>query len=140
LIARKVSEGSVFVAIKGTARDGHEYINTASRKRCNGNCLRSNAATSNEDVTYLQVTNSAEAVAYMAHNYYGQPSSKVELVGVTGTNGKTTIATLLYKVFSKMGYKCGLISTVQNQMVKRLFHQHIQHLMQLTFRLVKANG
>ena len=71
-------------------------------------------ATIVEGVTYLQVTSSAEAVANMAHHYYGEPSAKVKLVGVTGTNGKTTIATLLYKVFTRLGYKCGLLSTVQN--------------------------
>jgi UDP-N-acetylmuramoyl-L-alanyl-D-glutamate--2,6-diaminopimelate ligase len=69
----------------------------------------------NEGVTYLQVKNSNEAVAHMAHHYYDEPSTKLKLVGVTGTNGKTTIATLLYKVFTKLGYTCGLISTVQNQ-------------------------
>jgi UDP-N-acetylmuramoyl-L-alanyl-D-glutamate--2,6-diaminopimelate ligase len=68
-----------------------------------------------ENVTYVQVENSAVAAGYLAHNYYGQASEKVKLVGVTGTNGKTTIATLLFKLFTKLGYKCGLISTVQNQ-------------------------
>ena len=68
-----------------------------------------------EDVTYVQVENSAAAAGYMSHNFYGEPSLKLKLVGVTGTNGKTTIATLLCKLFTALGYKCGLISTVQNQ-------------------------
>jgi UDP-N-acetylmuramoyl-L-alanyl-D-glutamate--2,6-diaminopimelate ligase len=67
-----------------------------------------------EGVAYVQVENSAAAAGYMAHNFYGQPSEKVKLVGVTGTNGKTTIATLLFKLFTSLGYKCGLLSTVQN--------------------------
>jgi UDP-N-acetylmuramoyl-L-alanyl-D-glutamate--2,6-diaminopimelate ligase len=67
-----------------------------------------------ESVVYVQVENSAAAAGYMAHNFYGQPSEKVKLIGVTGTNGKTTIATLLFKLFASLGYKCGLLSTVQN--------------------------
>jgi UDP-N-acetylmuramoyl-L-alanyl-D-glutamate--2,6-diaminopimelate ligase len=67
-----------------------------------------------EGVVYVQVENSAAAAGYMAHNFYGQPSEKIKLVGVTGTNGKTTIATILFKLFSNLGYKCGLLSTVQN--------------------------
>jgi UDP-N-acetylmuramoyl-L-alanyl-D-glutamate--2,6-diaminopimelate ligase len=112
--SRKVIEGSVFIAIKGTASNGHDYIDTAVGKGARVIVCELMPSNIVEGVTYLQVANSAEAVAHMAHHYYGEPSSKVQLVGVTGTNGKTTIATLLYKVFSKMGYKCGLISTVQN--------------------------
>jgi UDP-N-acetylmuramoyl-L-alanyl-D-glutamate--2,6-diaminopimelate ligase len=67
-----------------------------------------------EGVVYVQVESSAAAAGYMAHNFYGQPSEKVQLIGVTGTNGKTTIATLLFKLFTSLGYKCGLLSTVQN--------------------------
>ncbi|OYW19082.1 MAG: UDP-N-acetylmuramoyl-L-alanyl-D-glutamate--2,6-diaminopimelate ligase [Sphingobacteriales bacterium 12-47-4] len=69
----------------------------------------------NPDILYVQVNNCAEAAGIMAHNFYGQPSSKLKLVGVTGTNGKTTIATLLYKLFVSLGYNCGLISTVENR-------------------------
>ncbi|MDB5247436.1 MAG: UDP-N-acetylmuramoylalanyl-D-glutamate--2,6-diaminopimelate ligase [Segetibacter sp.] len=113
--SRKVTEGSVFVAIVGTISNGHDFITTASDKGAKVIVCEVMPPTLNEAVTYLQVKNTSEAVAHMAHHYYGEPSTKLKLVGVTGTNGKTTIATLLYKLFTKLGYKCGLISTVQNQ-------------------------
>jgi UDP-N-acetylmuramoyl-L-alanyl-D-glutamate--2,6-diaminopimelate ligase len=113
--SRKVTEGSVFVAIVGAVSNGHDFITTAIDKGAKVIVCEVMPVTLNEGVTYLQVNNSGEAVAHMAHHYYGEPSTKVKLVGVTGTNGKTTIATLLFKVFTKLGYKCGLISTVQNQ-------------------------
>jgi UDP-N-acetylmuramoyl-L-alanyl-D-glutamate--2,6-diaminopimelate ligase len=116
--SRKVSAGSVFIAIKGAAVDGHEYITTAIDKGARVIVCEDIPALLNEGVTYLQVNNSNEAVAYMAHHFFGEPSTKLKLVGVTGTNGKTTIATLLYKLFTKLGYKSGLISTVQNQIGK----------------------
>jgi UDP-N-acetylmuramyl tripeptide synthase len=71
-------------------------------------------------VTYIQVESTAAAAGIIAHNFYGQPSERLKLVGVTGTNGKTTIATLLYKLFSALGYKCGLLSTVQNHIAERI--------------------
>lgn len=113
--SRKVTEGSVFVAITGTVSNGHDFIDTAIQKGATVIVCEVMPAALNEEVTYLQVNNSAEAVANMAHHFFGEPSTKLKLVGVTGTNGKTTIATLLYKLFTKLGYKCGLISTVQNQ-------------------------
>src|SRR5207302_4434456 len=69
----------------------------------------------NEEVKYVMVQNSAISAGIMAHNFYGRPSENLKLVGVTGTNGKTTVATLLFKLFSALGNKCGLLSTVQNQ-------------------------
>jgi UDP-N-acetylmuramoyl-L-alanyl-D-glutamate--2,6-diaminopimelate ligase len=116
--SRKVTAGSVFVAIRGAAADGHQFITTAIDKGARVIVCEEIPALQNEGVTYLQVNNSNEAVAHMAHHFYGEPSTKLKLVGVTGTNGKTTIATLLFKLFSKLGYKCGLISTVQNQVGK----------------------
>ncbi|HEX8461618.1 MAG TPA: UDP-N-acetylmuramoyl-L-alanyl-D-glutamate--2,6-diaminopimelate ligase, partial [Segetibacter sp.] len=113
--SRKVTEGSVFVAIVGAVSNGHEFIATAIDKGAKVIVCEVMPATVVEGITYLQVSNSGEAAAHMAHHYYGEPSAKVKLVGVTGTNGKTTIATLLFKVFTKLGYKCGLLSTVQNQ-------------------------
>jgi UDP-N-acetylmuramoyl-L-alanyl-D-glutamate--2,6-diaminopimelate ligase len=112
--SRKVSEGSVFVAIRGTVSDGHTFIGTAIGKGAKVIVCEEMPELINEVVTYLRVNNCNEAVAHMAHHYYNEPSSKLKLVGVTGTNGKTTVATLLYKLFTKLGYKCGLISTVQN--------------------------
>jgi UDP-N-acetylmuramoyl-L-alanyl-D-glutamate--2,6-diaminopimelate ligase len=113
--SRKVTEGSVFVAIVGAVSNGHDFITAAIDKGAKVIVCEVMPVTLVEGVTYLQVNSPGEAVAHMAHHYYGEPSSKVKLVGVTGTNGKTTIATLLFKVFTKLGYKCGLISTVQNQ-------------------------
>jgi len=113
--SRKVTEDSVFVAIKGALSDGHDFIAAAIDKGAGVIICEVMPALVNKEVTYLQVENSGEAAAYMAHHYYREPSAKLKLIGVTGTNGKTTIATLLYKVFTKLGYKCGLISTVQNQ-------------------------
>jgi UDP-N-acetylmuramoyl-L-alanyl-D-glutamate--2,6-diaminopimelate ligase len=118
--SRKVSPGAVFIAIKGAAVDGHKFIETAIEKGARVIVCEEMPPLQNEGVTYLQVNSSNEAAAYMAHHYYGEPSTKLKLVGVTGTNGKTTIATLLYKLFTELGYKCGLISTVQNHIGKEV--------------------
>jgi UDP-N-acetylmuramoyl-L-alanyl-D-glutamate--2,6-diaminopimelate ligase len=112
--SRKVEDGSAFIAIKGVSADGHQFIDTAVRNGASVIICEKMPLDIKEGVTYIEVENSAAAVAYMAHNYYGQPSEKLKLVGVTGTNGKTTIATLLFKLFTQLGYKCGLLSTVQN--------------------------
>ncbi len=118
---RKVSNGSVFVAIHGTTVNGHTFIGNAIEKGARVIVCEVMPALINEGVTYLQVNSSAEAVAHMAHHFYGEPSTKLKVVGVTGTNGKTTIATLLFKLFTKLGYKCGLISTVQNHVGETIF-------------------
>jgi UDP-N-acetylmuramoyl-L-alanyl-D-glutamate--2,6-diaminopimelate ligase len=118
--SRKVKAGDVFVAIRGVQSDGHSFIEKAvSLGAVAVVCDEMPAATSG-NVTYLQVNNTNEAVAYMAHQFYGEPSAKMKLVGVTGTNGKTTIATILFKLFTQLGYKCGLISTVQNQIADEI--------------------
>ncbi|HYF33086.1 MAG TPA: UDP-N-acetylmuramoyl-L-alanyl-D-glutamate--2,6-diaminopimelate ligase [Chitinophagaceae bacterium] len=113
--SRKVGKGSAFIAIRGVAMDGHQFIAQVVEAGAAAVICETMPASQNEGTTYVQVDNSALAAAYMAHNFYGQPSEKLKLVGVTGTNGKTTIATLLFKLFSALGYTCGLISTVQNQ-------------------------
>jgi UDP-N-acetylmuramoyl-L-alanyl-D-glutamate--2,6-diaminopimelate ligase len=112
--SRKVSSGSAFIAIKGSSADGHQFIDTAVNNGAKAIICETLPADRKEGITYVQVESSAAAAGYMAHNYYGQPSERIKLVGVTGTNGKTTIATLLYKLFTKLGYTCGLLSTVQN--------------------------
>ena len=114
LDSRKVSNGSAFIAIKGSSADGHQFIDTAVENGAKAIICETLPFSRKENVTYVQVENSAAAAGYMAHNYYAQPSEKLKLVGVTGTNGKTTIATLLYKLFTKLGCRCGLLSTVQN--------------------------
>lgn len=112
--SRKVKQGSVFVAVKGAAADGHQFIDKAIENGATAVVYETKPVSFIEGVVYVQVENSAAAAAYMASNFFGQPSEKIKLVGVTGTNGKTTIATLLYKLFTALGYKCGLLSTVEN--------------------------
>lgn len=113
--SRRVERGAVFVAIRGAQSDGHAFIEKAIADGATAIVCDELPAATKEGVTYLVVKNTQEAVGYMAHNFYGEPSKKVKLVGVTGTNGKTTIATVLFKLFTQLGYKCGLVSTVQNQ-------------------------
>ena len=112
--SRKVSHRSLFVAVKGAAADGHQFIAKAIELGAVAIVCENFPAEQNEGITYIQTSDSAEAAGVMAHNFYDQPSNKLKLVGVTGTNGKTTIATLLYKLFTCLGYECGLISTVEN--------------------------
>ncbi|HTQ64655.1 MAG TPA: UDP-N-acetylmuramoyl-L-alanyl-D-glutamate--2,6-diaminopimelate ligase [Puia sp.] len=113
--SRKVGPGSVFIAIKGVHADGHQFIETAVEKNPAAVICEVLPEQFKVGIAYVQVENSAAAAGYMAHHFYGQPSEKLKLVGVTGTNGKTTIATLLFKLFTALGYKSGLLSTVQNQ-------------------------
>ncbi|MGC4100103.1 UDP-N-acetylmuramoyl-L-alanyl-D-glutamate--2,6-diaminopimelate ligase [Ferruginibacter sp.] len=113
--SRKVSGGSCFIALKGSATDGHAFIEKAIQSGAAVIICETLPETLSDAVTYIQVDDSAATAGLMSHNFYGEPSAKMKLVGVTGTNGKTTIATLLFKLFSALKYKCGLISTVQNQ-------------------------
>lgn len=112
--SRKIKEGSVFIAINGVVTNGHHFIESAIENGAKVIVCEVMPPLLNEGINYLQVNNANETAALMAHHFYGEPSSKMKLVGVTGTNGKTTIATLLYKLFTQLGYTCGLISTVQN--------------------------
>lgn len=112
--SRKVKENAVFVATRGTATDGHDYISMAIDKGATAIVCEAYPEVKAEGVTYILVENSSDALGKMASAYYDFPSSKLTLVGVTGTNGKTTIATLLYQMFRQLGYKAGLLSTVCN--------------------------
>jgi UDP-N-acetylmuramoyl-L-alanyl-D-glutamate--2,6-diaminopimelate ligase len=114
LDSRKVSAGDAFIALKGVASDGHDYISKVVEQGAAAVICESMPADIKEGVTYVEVENSHVAAGFLAHNFYGQPSEKLKLVGVTGTNGKTTIATILFKLFSGLGHKCGLLSTVDN--------------------------
>lgn len=113
--SRKISANGCFIAIKGLVSDGHDFIETAISNGAVAIVCQKLPEDLHENVQYVSVSNSAAAAAVMAHNFYGQPSIRLKLVGITGTNGKTTIATLLFNLFTELGYKCGLISTVQNQ-------------------------
>jgi len=111
--SRKIQPGHLFVAIKGTQTDGHAYIEKAIQLGAVA-ILCEDLPTVCEGATYIQVASTEDVVGKVATLFYGDPTSKLKLVGVTGTNGKTTIATLLYNMFRKLGYKCGLLSTVCN--------------------------
>lgn len=113
--SRAVKKGSVFIAVKGTKTDGHQFIDKVIEAGTTTIVCEVIPVSIKDEITYVQVENSAEAVGYIAHNFFGQPSEKMKVVGVTGTNGKTTIATLLYQLFTSLGYKCGLLSTVENR-------------------------
>ena len=111
--SRKIESGHLFVAMRGTQVDGHQFIPKAIEKGAAA-VLCEEIAEPVEGVTYIKVADSEDSVGPVATTFYGDPTSKLKLVGVTGTNGKTTIATLLYNMFRKMGHKCGLLSTVCN--------------------------
>jgi UDP-N-acetylmuramoyl-L-alanyl-D-glutamate--2,6-diaminopimelate ligase len=113
--SRKVKKGMAFIAVRGELTDGHQFIEKAIGNGAAVIVGEELPVKLDERVVYVQVENSAVAAAYMANNFFGRPSEKMKLVGVTGTNGKTTIATLLYKLFAGLGYKCGLVSTVENK-------------------------
>ncbi len=112
--SRKIVAGNVFVAVKGVGVDGHLFIEKAIEKGATVVVYQTAPATFNNNVVYISVEESAVALGIMAANFYKNPSAQIKVVGVTGTNGKTTIATLLYKLFTSLGYKCGLLSTVNN--------------------------
>ena len=118
--SRKVKPGAAFVAVKGSVTDGHQFIDIAVQNGAIAVVCEKLPVTLHEGVTYIQVQNSAAAAGMMAHNFYGNPSEKLKLTGITGTNGKTTIATVLYKLFTSLGYHCGLLSTVQNQVGNKI--------------------
>ncbi|HQV61015.1 MAG TPA: UDP-N-acetylmuramoyl-L-alanyl-D-glutamate--2,6-diaminopimelate ligase [Chitinophagaceae bacterium] len=113
--SRRVKQGTTFIAVKGSASDGHQFIDSAIENGAVAIVYEQIPASIKAGIVYVEVQNSAVAAALMANNFYERPSEKVKLVGVTGTNGKTTIATLLYKLFTRLGYTCGLLSTVENQ-------------------------
>jgi UDP-N-acetylmuramoyl-L-alanyl-D-glutamate--2,6-diaminopimelate ligase len=118
--SRQAGAGTLFIAMKGTHVDGHDFIDAVTAAGTNVIVCQELPPVLQDGVTYIQVEDTAAAAGIIAHNFYGQPSERLKLVGVTGTNGKTTIATLLYKLFSGLGYKCGLLSTVQNHIGERI--------------------
>jgi len=111
--SRKIGANDVFVAIRGTISDGHDFIETAIWNGAIAVVCDTLPEAITKGITYIQVKDTNKALAYMAANYFGNPSQKLKLVGITGTNGKTTIASLLYQLFKKAGFKVGLLSTVK---------------------------
>jgi UDP-N-acetylmuramoyl-L-alanyl-D-glutamate--2,6-diaminopimelate ligase len=118
--SRKVQKGTLFIAVRGVAVDGHDFISKAIEQGAVAVLCEQMPSSQKEGITYVQTNNTAEAAGIVAHNFFDQPTTKLKLVGVTGTNGKTTIATLLYKLFACLGYKCGLLSTVENQIAGKI--------------------
>lgn len=112
--SRRIEAGHLFIAMRGTLTDGHKFITKAIEQGAKAVLCETIPEEKADGVTYVQVASTEDAVGYVATMFYGEPSKKLQLVGVTGTNGKTTIATLLYNMFRKLGYRCGLLSTVCN--------------------------
>ncbi|MBQ9665169.1 MAG: UDP-N-acetylmuramoyl-L-alanyl-D-glutamate--2,6-diaminopimelate ligase [Bacteroidaceae bacterium] len=112
--SRQVGEGHLFIAVRGTVADGHQYIGKALELGAVAVLCETIPEETNGQVTYVRVENTEQVVGEVATTFYGDPTSRLKLVGVTGTNGKTTIATVLYEMFRKMGHKAGLLSTVCN--------------------------
>jgi UDP-N-acetylmuramoyl-L-alanyl-D-glutamate--2,6-diaminopimelate ligase len=112
--SRRVADGHLFVAMVGTQTDGHNFIPKAIEQGAKAILVSRDIEAPVEGVTYVRVANTEDVVGAVATQFYGNPTQNLKLIGVTGTNGKTTIATLLYELFRKLGYKCGLCSTVCN--------------------------
>lgn len=119
--SRKVIENSLYIAIKGTLSDGHQYISSAIEKGAQAIVCEVLPEQKEEGITYIKVENSSEVLGLLASNFYGNPSKDLILIGVTGTNGKTSVSTLLFDVFQKMGYLSALISTVEYRIGNEVF-------------------
>ena len=115
--SRRIKDGHLFIAMKGTQVDGHKFVPKAVELGAKAVMCEDMPEEKAEGVTYVQVESTEDVVGKVATTFHGNPSTKLKLVGVTGTNGKTTIATLLYNMFTKMGHKCGLLSTVCNYII-----------------------
>ena len=113
--SRKVRKDTLFVAVRGTVTDGHDFIEKAVESGAVAIICETLPAQLRQEVTYIKVTDASHALGLLSCNFYDNPSEKLKLVGITGTNGKTTTVTLLFNLFTAMGYHCGLLSTVQNK-------------------------
>jgi len=142
--SRKSKPGFLFVAVKGTQSDGHMFIDKALDGGATVVVAEKLPERISDQVTYVAVKDSAQALGMIAANFYGNPSQKLKLVGVTGTNGKTTVATLLYQLFNSLGQRSGLLSTVVNRIVdKEITATHTTpdpiQLNELLVQMVDAN-
>jgi UDP-N-acetylmuramoyl-L-alanyl-D-glutamate--2,6-diaminopimelate ligase len=119
--SRKAVENSLYVAVKGTVSDGHSFINSAIEKGANIIIHEDFNEDFNENITYIKVKDASKTLGQLASNFFGNPSEKLNLVGVTGTNGKTSVTTLLFDIFKNLGFKSALISTVEYRIVDKIF-------------------
>ncbi len=117
--SRKVTAGTLFVAVRGTKTDGHDYIGSALSSGASAIICETLPLEPDEKICWIKTGDSAKALGVVSSAFFGNPSTRLRLVGVTGTNGKTTIATLLYRLFTRLGFKCGLFSTVCNYIHER---------------------
>ena len=120
LDSREVKPESCFIAVKGFVVDGHNFIDVAIKNGAKAIVAEQLPANMIDGITYIEVVNSAAAAGFMAHNFYGEPSAGLKIIGVTGTNGKTTVATILFNLFTKLGFTCGLVSTVENKIAAEI--------------------
>lgn len=118
--SRGVKSGGCFFAIKGTQADGHAFIDNAIENGAVAVVCETMPARLRQEITYVQVADAAATAGIVSHLFYGEPSQKIKLIGVTGTNGKTTVATLLFRLFTNLGFNCGLLSTIHNQVGDRI--------------------
>lgn len=118
--SRQVQQGTIFVAVRGVHTDGHLFVGKAVEGKAVAVVVEELPEHTDDAVTYVQVSDSAYALGVLAANFYGNPSQELKLVGVTGTNGKTTVATLLYNLFRQLGYHVGLLSTVENRIGEKV--------------------
>lgn len=117
--SRVVTEGALFIALRGAATDGHNFIDSAIEKGAKAIVCESLPTMQQQGVCYVVTSETHKATGIIASEFYGNPSTKIRVVGITGTNGKTTTVTLLYNLFTSLGYKCGLISTIENFVGKK---------------------
>ncbi len=142
--SRAIQTGDAFIAVRGTLTDGHQYIATCIEKGARVIICETIPDDIDQTITYVQVGNSARALGHLASNFYGSPSSKMKVIGVTGTNGKTSTVTLLYRLFRVLGHQAGLLSTVENQINDEVIPStHTTpdaiHLNQLMKQMVDSN-
>jgi UDP-N-acetylmuramoyl-L-alanyl-D-glutamate--2,6-diaminopimelate ligase len=117
--SRQIQPDQMFVAVKGTLADGHKFITAAIEKGARVIVCEILPDKQDPDIAYIKVNDPAKALGFLSSNFYDNPSEKLQLTGITGTNGKTTVATLLYRLFLKLGYKSGLLSTVRNYIIDK---------------------
>lgn len=122
--SRKIEPKDIFFAIKGYDLDGHKYISTAIENGATVIICEDIPSEIKENITYIKVTNTSIALGITASNFYENPSKKIELIGITGTNGKTTTTTLLYNLFTQLGFKCALLSTIENKIANQTLNSN----------------